>query len=113
MSGLDLLVLVLGSYRLWMLVAKDTITEPIRQRVLGYSLGADGKYHRNRWPKARKKTGEFVHCPWCAGWWISLAATLAYYEWPHATRLVLAPFAISAGLAIVAVTFDRLVLDRD
>jgi Protein of unknown function (DUF1360) len=102
------LILVLGAYRLWMLVAKDAITAPWRTRVLGYEdTGA-----RNRWPNPHKRLAEFVHCPWCLGFWISLACAAAYYEWPHATRLALAPFAISAALALISVCFDRLVLDK-
>jgi hypothetical protein len=102
------LILVLGAYRLWMLIAKDTITQAWRTRLLGY----DDNGARNRWPKPRRRLAEFVHCPWCAGFWISLAVAAAYWEWPHATRLALAPFAISAALALISVCFDRLVLDR-
>lgn len=112
MTGLDLIIVVLGAYRLWMLIAKDTITEGLRERLLGYSMGDDGKYHRNRWPHPRKRLGEFIHCPWCLGFWASLACVAAFYEWPHATRWVLLPFAVSASVALISVCFDRLVLDK-
>lgn len=112
MTGLVLLVLILGAYRVWMLIAKDAITERLRERFLGYSMGADGKYHRNRWPKPRKRLGEFITCPWCAGFWISLAAAVAYHEWPRGTFWVMLPFAVSAGVALISVCFDRLVLDN-
>lgn len=112
MTGFDLLLLTLAAYRLWMLAAHDTIAERWRERFLGYSLGDDGKYHRNRWPTPRKRLGEFLHCPWCLGFWISLAAVAGFYAWPHAIRWILLPFAVSAGLALISVCFDRLVLDR-
>lgn len=107
MSAFDLIVLWLGSYRIWMLLAKDAITQRWRVRLLGY----EDTGQATRW-KLHKTTGEFVHCPWCLGFWISLAATLAYFQWPHATRWVLLPFAVSALVALAAVTFDRLVLER-
>jgi len=102
------LILVLGAYRLWMLIAKDSITQSWRVRLLGY----DDTGARNRWPHPRKRLAEFVHCPWCLGFWLSLLVAAAYYEWPHATRIVLAPFAISAAVALISVCFDRLVLDK-
>lgn len=108
MTGFDLILLTLAAYRLWMLVAKDAITQRHRVRILGYS--DDGS--RNRWPKPRKALAEFVHCPWCLGFWLSLGAAAAFYEWPHAARWILLPFAVSAGLALISVCFDRLVLER-
>lgn len=108
MNGLDLLVLVLGAYRLWMLLAKDAITQRWRVRFLGYSDTGD----RNRWPHPHRTIAEMVHCPWCLGFWISLAAVLAYAQWPHATRWILLPFAISALVALISVCFDRLVLEK-
>lgn len=106
---MNALILALGAYRLWMLLAKDTITKPWRTRFLGY----EDNGARNRWPHPHRRTAEFVHCPWCLGFWISLACVAAYYEWPHATRLALAPFALSAALALISVCFDRLVLHRN
>lgn len=110
---IDVLILVLGTYRLWMLAANDILTEPLRERLLGYSRGADGKYHRNRWPHARKGLGEFIHCPWCLGFWLSLIVLAAYQADHDWTRIMLAPFALSAAVALCAVCFDRLVLDRE
>lgn len=111
MSALDLVILVFGAYRFWMLLAKDAITQPWRQRLLGYN--DDGSRNRWRTPGSGRKTlAEFVHCPWCLGFWLSLAAVAAYHEWPHATRWILLPFAVSALVALAAVTFDRVVLDK-
>lgn len=107
MNGIDLVLLVLGAYRVWMLVAKDVITQRWRVRLLGYTDTGQA----TRW-KLHKRTAEFVHCPWCLGFWISVVASGAYWLWPHATRYVLLPFAVSAALALVSVTFDRLVLEK-
>lgn len=108
MSGLDLVILILGAYRLWMLIAKDAVTQRWRVRILGY----DDTGSRNRWPHPHKRLAEMVHCPWCLGFWASLACVVAYYQWPSATRWVLLPFAVNASLALISVCFDRLVLDK-
>lgn len=107
-NGFALVVLVLGAYRLWMLLAKDTITQAWRTRLLGY----DDTGARNRWPHPHKRLAELVHCPWCLGFWISLACVVAYRVWPNATTWVLLPFAVSASVALISVCFDRLVLER-
>ncbi len=107
-GGLTFLVLVLGCYRVWMLVAKDTITARLRARLLGY----DDTGKRNRWPHPRKKLAEMVHCPWCLGAHLSIAVSVAYYFWPRGTWWVMLPFAVSAAVALVATCFDRLVLDN-
>jgi hypothetical protein len=103
----DLVLLWLGTYRVWWLVANDALTEGLRDRFIGYSLGDDGKYHRNRWPTPRKRLGEFVHCPWCLGFWIGLAVVVAYAAWPHGTRWVMLPFAISSLVGLTFAAFER------
>jgi hypothetical protein len=108
MTGLTFIVLVLGSYRVWMLIAKDAITMRLRTRLLGY----DDTGKRNRWPHPHKQIAELVHCPWCLGFWISLVVSVAYYVWPHGAWWVMLPFAVSAGVALISVCFDRLVLDK-
>lgn len=42
--------------------------------------------------------GELLHCPWCSGWWVSLAVCLSYWAWPVVTLAVLIPF----GLRVVS-----------
>lgn len=108
MNGLDLVVLVFGAYRLYMLIAKDAITAKWRHRILGY----DDSGNRLRWPGHGKTFAEFIHCPWCLGFWLSLAAWVSYRVEAHWTIIILAPFAISSLVALAAVTFDRVVLDK-
>lgn len=47
-----------ASYRAWRILGLDSITEPIRSRL----LERDGRV-------ARFVT-ELILCPWCLGWWI-------------------------------------------
>lgn len=65
-SLLDFLVmavLVIGaSARLQRLIGADTLTAPLRAWA-GRKTGTD-------------KTGEFLACPWCSGFWTSVACVL-------------------------------------
>lgn len=63
---LALPLLTLASYRVWRLVALDTITEPIRSRVI-FRDGPVWEWFAN-----------LITCPWCAGFWISGAASLGW-----------------------------------
>ena len=42
-----------------------------------------------------------LSCVWCCSFWIGLLASIAFYYEPETTRLVLLPFAISAGAILV------------
>lgn len=98
-----LILLALGAMRLTRLVGWDTITDPIRSRLTGHHHGShtkqgprDGsRYDRPAWML-------FLTCPWCLGFWVSVAVWLAWQAWPHWTLVVLTPFAINeiVGLAV-------------
>jgi len=53
-------LIALASYRAWALIALDTITKPIRKRLL----------------KADSWLDLWWRCPWCAGTWITAAITI-------------------------------------
>lgn len=40
--------------------------------------------------------GELISCPWCAGWWVSLAVWAAFLLAPTLTLGILIPFALRA-----------------
>jgi hypothetical protein len=63
---LALPLLTLASYRVWRLIALDTITEPIRARFI-FREGRGWEW-----------VSTLVTCPWCAGFWISGAASLGW-----------------------------------
>ena len=86
-----LLILVLAAFRITRLVIEDDITEPLRERTT-YKLDPRNKFR------------ELLECPWCVGFWISLAVVLAYWQWPDPTTWVMLPFAISAGVGLIAET---------
>jgi hypothetical protein len=40
--------------------------------------------------------GELISCPWCAGWWVSLAVWVSFILTPSWTIAILVPFALRA-----------------
>lgn len=62
--------LALSSYRVWRLIGKDDITEPIRARIFSETHGA-----------VRRYLHDLITCAWCAGTWVSLAAVYATHRW--------------------------------
>lgn len=58
--------LALAVYRVWRIIAVDQITEPIRIRTI-FRSGPVWSWLE-----------DLVTCPWCLGWWLSGAASVAY-----------------------------------
>ena len=116
-------LLALATYRILRLVAVDEITATIRGWVCGipdagYEIWAkhieDARAEgHDPWQISqvpltprRYYLAKLVHCPWCLGWWISLAVFAAYELWPHGTVVAAVPFALSAGCAIIGRNLD-------
>lgn len=53
----------------------------------------------------RPTLAHLIHCPFCVGWWISLAHVLAWYAW-HPIAYGMLPFAVSGFVGIVAKNLD-------
>src|SRR6187551_66986 len=71
------LLLALAAYRLWKLLAEDTILDKPRNWVMG--LGWNWDDETDDVPSGyREHWGIFLTCPWCAGAWIS---GLVYLAW--------------------------------
>lgn len=67
----------LAVYRLAVLIGKDMIAEPIRQRVGTRMLA-------------------FITCPWCIGLWFAAAAVILTRFWPQGWQYVAMALALSA-----------------
>lgn len=84
------ILLALAAYRTWRILALDTILDK----------------PRDRWfPEGYKRT-EFLTCPYCLGFWVSLAWWLAFIAWPHWCLVAAAPLAISALVGLIAANLD-------
>lgn len=102
-------VLALAVYRLTRLAGWDDFPLALRLRARatgqnargrGRDLYGDGVFYSR--PTVRK----FLFCPFCVGFWISLAVYVAWLEQPRWTLYALAPFALSAAVGLTAKNLD-------
>lgn len=89
---LVLLVLALASLRVWKLAADDAILAAPRSRLVGAHITTEGVWFD------RPRLEKWLVCPWCAGFWVSLAVYLAWLAEPRATVYAAVPFAVSAAV---------------
>lgn len=90
----EVALLVGATYRIWRLLAYDTITDRLR----GWAF-----------PKGSKREEHglvFVQCPWCAGFWMSVVAWGLWQAWPHATIVVCVPLTISTLVGLIPRNLD-------
>lgn len=57
-------------------------------------------------PTRPSRWAELVTCAWCAGFWIAVCVTAAWYWWPAVTEWVALPFAFSAAAGLLTVWGD-------
>lgn len=104
-------LLALAAYRLTRLAAWDVVTRPLRERVIGRYEEGSGREARDteRGRKTRTyhaKLDEFWHCPFCFGYWTSVALWLVWLWEPHWTLVAMTPFAINAVVGLVTKNWD-------
>jgi hypothetical protein len=90
-------LLALASYRLWRLLAEDDLLDRPRRWALRLGDWEDGQPVPDGY---RIKWGEFLACPWCAGFWIAVGWWAAWLAWDDTLALAV-PFALSAILGLV------------
>lgn len=105
------LLLGLAAFRVYRLIAEDTILDQPRRYLL--RLGSDWQKDGDPVPdNYRAKWAEFITCPWCAGFWISGILLLVYYEvvfddsWSKVFGFIVTWLAISAFVGLVAKNLD-------
>lgn len=115
-------LLALAAFRVYRLIARDTITEPVREAItyrddrevaLGDEL-ADKLKERgievvgdDRPTKGwRVYLSTLIRCPWCAGFYVSVAWWASWSEWPRPTLFAAVPWAVSAVVAMLAKNLD-------
>lgn len=105
-----LFLLAFGIYSITRLLSKDSFPpiEKMRNWVYdrwphdGYSTMKRPVNEKSRWVSTGQSyyvntgvwLGELIHCPWCLGWWVSLAACTSFVLWPVITLAVMTPFAL-------------------
>ena len=102
MTLVDLLVLSLAAWRMANLIVDDSEDGPfdILPKIrywLGIRYDSKGRMLSVDKPPIYRELGRSVSCMWCLSLWIGLLLALI----PEPARIILLPFAISAGALIV------------
>lgn len=93
------IIMALATFRIWRLLSEDTILDYPRRWLV--RLPYDWREGKRIPPEYRARLGEFIGCPWCLGWWISLVIWLAWLKWPNTVEALCVPLAFSAVVGIV------------
>lgn len=82
-----LLIYALAVARVTGLIVADTITEPIRDRIVGWLDDTPGS--------AGEWFASLITCPWCAGMWISLVAAPLVWFWGDSPVMLVPALALA------------------
>ena len=88
-SPFEAVLLALAAWRVWHLIAEDDITEPLRRHV------------------TRESVLDFIQCPYCMGFHLSLVVYLFWIWLPTVTLYVCIPFALNAVVIAVQSLLNR------
>lgn len=112
------LVLALGVYRIVRLIGWDDLPPiaALRDRAVGARLvrvgtqatldGLTTDEPDVYWEFDRPLLNHFLHCAFCQGFWVSVLAYVAWIEEPTWTLYVLAAFALSGAVGLIAKNLD-------
>lgn len=96
LTPFTLTLLVLASARVTHLLTTDTIAEPVRLL-----------FARTDWGNT------LIHCPWCIGFWVSVALTTLLVALPHPlVYWALTILAVSWALAFLEHAVEALTADK-
>ena len=99
------ILLALAVFRIYRLIAEDTILDGPRRKIL--RLGNEWMKEGDKVPETfRAHWSAFITCPWCLGFWLSLLAWVAWLIFPTETVFLAVPWALSAAVALVAKNLD-------
>ena len=93
-------LLALAAWRIFQLVAFDSILDRARRYVTRHGdWDAEADPQEAKLPaEYRRNLAVFINCPYCLGFWITLAWWGAWQLWPHGTLVTAALFALHAGM---------------
>lgn len=96
------ILLPLAAFRIYRLIAEDTILDRPRAFVLGLAGWKEGQKVPDGY---KEKWATFITCPWCAGFWICgvvLGAWCLVFGWIGFFGFFVAWFAMSAIVGMIA-----------
>lgn len=82
-----LVIYFLAVARVTGLVVSDTITEPVRDKLIGWL--------DDRPATAGAFLAALIQCPWCAGMWISMAAAPLVWFWGWSPVMLIPALALA------------------
>lgn len=86
-AWLLLLIYALAVARVTGLIVADTITEPVRDRVINWLDDTPGS--------AGEWFSSLITCPWCAGMWVSLVAAPLVWFWGDSPVMLVPALALA------------------
>lgn len=99
------LLLALAAYRVWRLLAEDAILDRPRRKLT--RLGSAWQKEGDPVPEGyRAEWAKFLLCPWCLGFWVSLAWWAAWQASEKWALVACTPFALSAAVGMIRVNLD-------
>lgn len=114
-SGIDMLLLCLATFRLTSVVTEEKVARCLRAPFCEVKTrqGSDGAELQEEVPTGRglrRLVGELLLCPWCTGIWVATLLTFFWIAAPGLARLFLIAFGVAAGgllFEILAKLMDR------
>jgi hypothetical protein len=99
-SVMDLVLLSLATHKLSRMVARDSVTSPLRAPFTRYEkpAGHAELVEQVRGHGAQHAVGELISCPFCLAVWVSTVLTAGLVLAPRLTRLV------ATGLTAVTIS---------
>lgn len=105
----DAALIAAATFKLSRLVAKDSVTSPLRAPFTAYQgpAGPAELTEQVRGHGARKAAGELVSCPFCLSTWAATAFTAGHVFAPRLTRLVTTSLAAQAAADFLQFGYAR------
>jgi fatty acid desaturase len=97
LTALHLLIYALAVARVTGLITADSLTEPVRDKIIARLDPAPGS--------AGAAVATLITCPWCAGMWVSLAAGPMVWYWGDS------PFMLVSAVVLAFSQFTGMVSD--
>lgn len=102
-SPILLILDALAVFRLTHLIINDSITAPVRDRLIGRAYGRSRDIQGHLPPiAARPRMAEFLTCPWCVSPWIAAGVVLLQALAPAVCLIVCAVLAFSAVAGLLS-----------
>ncbi|SFO99557.1 Protein of unknown function [Amycolatopsis arida] len=104
----DTVLLSVATHKASRVLAKDTITSPLRAPFTRYEApaGESELQESVRGDGAQHAIGEMITCPFCLGVWIATGLTAGMVAAPRPTRLVSTVLTVVAAADVLQIGYD-------